>query len=152
MSLSFCPSHPRDATRCSDPFLPFIAFQSLKATRNFSISDWSKNFEVVFQDEEGQFWNFIFIFLNSPPHSYPPPYPLSTKKETTPLTHAHAHTSFFFQGKKVMSQDEKSGVYWPDGMVELVEHRHTGTWGESCKSVNQEGQVAFVEPGEMSIS
>ena len=27
--------------------------QSLKATRNFSVSDWSKNFEVVFQDEEG---------------------------------------------------------------------------------------------------
>uniref|UniRef100_A0A8C2PPJ9 Apoptosis resistant E3 ubiquitin protein ligase 1 n=1 Tax=Cyprinus carpio TaxID=7962 RepID=A0A8C2PPJ9_CYPCA len=26
---------------------------SLKATRNFSVSDWSKNFEVVFQDEEG---------------------------------------------------------------------------------------------------
>ena len=25
---------------------------SLKATQNFSISDWSKNFEVVFQDEE----------------------------------------------------------------------------------------------------
>lgn len=30
-------------------------FQSLKATRNFSVSDWSKNFEVVFQDEEGRF-------------------------------------------------------------------------------------------------
>lgn len=29
-------------------------FQSLKATRNFSVSDWSKNFEVVFQDEEGE--------------------------------------------------------------------------------------------------
>uniref|UniRef100_A0A8C9XP77 Apoptosis resistant E3 ubiquitin protein ligase 1 n=1 Tax=Sander lucioperca TaxID=283035 RepID=A0A8C9XP77_SANLU len=27
---------------------------SLKATRNFSVSDWSKNFEVVFQDEEGK--------------------------------------------------------------------------------------------------
>uniref|UniRef100_A0A7M4E9K5 Apoptosis resistant E3 ubiquitin protein ligase 1 n=1 Tax=Crocodylus porosus TaxID=8502 RepID=A0A7M4E9K5_CROPO len=26
---------------------------SLKATRNFSVSDWSKNFEVIFQDEEG---------------------------------------------------------------------------------------------------
>ena len=29
--------------------------QSLKATRNFSVSDWSKNFEVVFQDEEGSY-------------------------------------------------------------------------------------------------
>ncbi|XP_060037292.1 apoptosis-resistant E3 ubiquitin protein ligase 1 isoform X5 [Erinaceus europaeus] len=29
---------------------------SLKATRNFSISDWSKNFEVVFQDEEALDW------------------------------------------------------------------------------------------------
>lgn len=28
--------------------------QSLKSTRNFSVSDWSKNFEVVFQDEEGK--------------------------------------------------------------------------------------------------
>lgn len=28
--------------------------QSLKATRNFSVSDWSKNFEVIFQDEEGE--------------------------------------------------------------------------------------------------
>lgn len=28
--------------------------QSLKATKNFSVSDWSKNFEVVFQDEEGK--------------------------------------------------------------------------------------------------
>lgn len=33
--------------------LPSAAAQSLKATRNFSVSDWSKNFEVVFQDEEG---------------------------------------------------------------------------------------------------
>uniref|UniRef100_A0A8B9JWG5 Apoptosis-resistant E3 ubiquitin protein ligase 1 n=1 Tax=Astyanax mexicanus TaxID=7994 RepID=A0A8B9JWG5_ASTMX len=30
-----------------------ILDSSLKATRNFSVSDWSKNFEVVFQDEEG---------------------------------------------------------------------------------------------------
>lgn len=30
------------------------SFQSFKATRNFSVSDWSKNFEVVFQDEEGE--------------------------------------------------------------------------------------------------
>uniref|UniRef100_A0A6I8NVI9 HECT-type E3 ubiquitin transferase n=1 Tax=Ornithorhynchus anatinus TaxID=9258 RepID=A0A6I8NVI9_ORNAN len=29
---------------------------SLKATRNFSISDWSKNFEVIFQDEEALDW------------------------------------------------------------------------------------------------
>ncbi|XP_016362755.1 apoptosis-resistant E3 ubiquitin protein ligase 1-like isoform X2 [Sinocyclocheilus anshuiensis] len=29
---------------------------SLKATRNFSVSDWSKNFEVVFQDEEALDW------------------------------------------------------------------------------------------------
>ena len=29
---------------------------SLKATQNFSISDWSKNFEVVFQDEEAPDW------------------------------------------------------------------------------------------------
>jgi len=38
--------------------LPFIYLsiylQSFKATRNFSVSDWSKNFEVVFQDEEGE--------------------------------------------------------------------------------------------------
>lgn len=35
--------------------LSFLFFvQSLKATRNFSVSDWSKNFEVVFQDEEGK--------------------------------------------------------------------------------------------------
>lgn len=31
-----------------------IYLQSFKATRNFSVSDWSKNFEVVFQDEEGE--------------------------------------------------------------------------------------------------
>lgn len=31
-----------------------FSFQSFKATRNFSVSDWSKNFEVVFQDEEGE--------------------------------------------------------------------------------------------------
>ncbi|KAH0620495.1 hypothetical protein JD844_021016 [Phrynosoma platyrhinos] len=30
--------------------------QSLKATRNFSVSDWSKNFEVIFQDEEALDW------------------------------------------------------------------------------------------------
>ncbi|XP_006884845.1 PREDICTED: apoptosis-resistant E3 ubiquitin protein ligase 1-like [Elephantulus edwardii] len=30
--------------------------KSFKATRNFSISDWSKNFEVVFQDEEALDW------------------------------------------------------------------------------------------------
>lgn len=38
------------------PFLsvPPAVAQSLKATRNFSVSDWSKNFEVVFQDEEGK--------------------------------------------------------------------------------------------------
>lgn len=29
---------------------------SLKATRSFSISDWSKNFEVIFQDEEALDW------------------------------------------------------------------------------------------------
>ncbi|KAJ7344998.1 hypothetical protein JRQ81_000948 [Phrynocephalus forsythii] len=29
---------------------------SLKATRNFSVSDWSKNFEVIFQDEEALDW------------------------------------------------------------------------------------------------
>ncbi|XP_069493738.1 apoptosis-resistant E3 ubiquitin protein ligase 1 isoform X2 [Ambystoma mexicanum] len=29
---------------------------SLKATRNFSIADWSKNFEVIFQDEEALDW------------------------------------------------------------------------------------------------
>lgn len=29
---------------------------SFKATRNFSVSDWSKNFEVVFQDEEALDW------------------------------------------------------------------------------------------------
>ncbi|KAI2654686.1 Apoptosis-resistant E3 ubiquitin protein ligase 1 [Labeo rohita] len=29
---------------------------SLKATRNFSVSDWGKNFEVVFQDEEALDW------------------------------------------------------------------------------------------------
>nr|XP_033807473.1 apoptosis-resistant E3 ubiquitin protein ligase 1 isoform X4 [Geotrypetes seraphini] len=29
---------------------------SMKATRNFSISDWSKNFEVIFQDEEALDW------------------------------------------------------------------------------------------------
>uniref|UniRef100_A0A3B5LTY4 HECT-type E3 ubiquitin transferase n=2 Tax=Xiphophorus couchianus TaxID=32473 RepID=A0A3B5LTY4_9TELE len=29
---------------------------SLKVTRNFSVSDWSKNFEVVFQDEEALDW------------------------------------------------------------------------------------------------
>lgn len=34
----------------------FILDSSLKATRNFSVSDWSKNFEVVFQDEEALDW------------------------------------------------------------------------------------------------
>ncbi|XP_072895355.1 apoptosis-resistant E3 ubiquitin protein ligase 1 isoform X2 [Hemitrygon akajei] len=29
---------------------------SMKATRNFSASDWSKNFEVIFQDEEALDW------------------------------------------------------------------------------------------------
>uniref|UniRef100_A0A8C6Y8M2 Apoptosis-resistant E3 ubiquitin protein ligase 1 n=1 Tax=Naja naja TaxID=35670 RepID=A0A8C6Y8M2_NAJNA len=29
---------------------------TLKATRNFSVSDWSKNFEVTFQDEEALDW------------------------------------------------------------------------------------------------
>ncbi|XP_075568972.1 apoptosis-resistant E3 ubiquitin protein ligase 1 isoform X2 [Pelecanus crispus] len=29
---------------------------SFKATRNFSVSDWSKNFEVIFQDEEALDW------------------------------------------------------------------------------------------------
>uniref|UniRef100_A0A4W4F4W2 Apoptosis-resistant E3 ubiquitin protein ligase 1 n=1 Tax=Electrophorus electricus TaxID=8005 RepID=A0A4W4F4W2_ELEEL len=33
-----------------------ILDSSLKATRNFSVSDWSKNFEVVFQDEEALDW------------------------------------------------------------------------------------------------
>ncbi|KAK5608398.1 Apoptosis-resistant E3 ubiquitin protein ligase 1 [Crenichthys baileyi] len=33
-----------------------ILESSLKATRNFSVSDWSKNFEVVFQDEEALDW------------------------------------------------------------------------------------------------
>ena len=53
--LVFLSLTPRGAGQCSDNFFSFTAFQSLKATRNFSISDWSKNFEVVFQDEEGQF-------------------------------------------------------------------------------------------------
>lgn len=35
-------------------FLFCFFFQSFKATRNFSVSDWSKNFEVIFQDEEGE--------------------------------------------------------------------------------------------------
>nr|XP_012597536.1 apoptosis-resistant E3 ubiquitin protein ligase 1 isoform X3 [Microcebus murinus] len=34
----------------------YVSPKSLKATRNFSISDWSKNFEVVFQDEEALDW------------------------------------------------------------------------------------------------
>nr|XP_057946526.1 apoptosis-resistant E3 ubiquitin protein ligase 1-like [Doryrhamphus excisus]XP_057946831.1 apoptosis-resistant E3 ubiquitin protein ligase 1-like [Doryrhamphus excisus]XP_057946832.1 apoptosis-resistant E3 ubiquitin protein ligase 1-like [Doryrhamphus excisus] len=33
-----------------------ILDSSLKATRNFSVSDWNKNFEVVFQDEEALDW------------------------------------------------------------------------------------------------
>ncbi|TKS86493.1 Apoptosis-resistant E3 ubiquitin protein ligase 1 [Collichthys lucidus] len=33
-----------------------ILDSSLKVTRNFSVSDWSKNFEVVFQDEEALDW------------------------------------------------------------------------------------------------
>nr|XP_020469596.1 apoptosis-resistant E3 ubiquitin protein ligase 1 [Monopterus albus] len=33
-----------------------ILESSLKATKNFSVSDWSKNFEVVFQDEEALDW------------------------------------------------------------------------------------------------
>ncbi|XP_028293840.1 apoptosis-resistant E3 ubiquitin protein ligase 1 [Gouania willdenowi] len=33
-----------------------ILDSSLKATRNFSVSDWSKNFEIVFQDEEALDW------------------------------------------------------------------------------------------------
>lgn len=33
-----------------------VAVVALCATRNFSISDWSKNFEVVFQDEEALDW------------------------------------------------------------------------------------------------
>ncbi|XP_006632272.2 apoptosis-resistant E3 ubiquitin protein ligase 1 [Lepisosteus oculatus] len=33
-----------------------ILDSSLKATRNFSVSDWSKNLEVVFQDEEALDW------------------------------------------------------------------------------------------------
>ncbi|XP_061552281.1 apoptosis-resistant E3 ubiquitin protein ligase 1 isoform X1 [Phycodurus eques] len=33
-----------------------ILDSSLKATRNFSVSDWSKNFEVLFQDEEALDW------------------------------------------------------------------------------------------------
>ncbi|KAJ3613646.1 hypothetical protein NHX12_019892 [Muraenolepis orangiensis] len=33
-----------------------ILDSSLKAIRNFSVSDWSKNFEVVFQDEEALDW------------------------------------------------------------------------------------------------
>uniref|UniRef100_A0A6Q2ZK98 HECT-type E3 ubiquitin transferase n=1 Tax=Esox lucius TaxID=8010 RepID=A0A6Q2ZK98_ESOLU len=33
-----------------------ILDSSLKSTRNFSVSDWSKNFEVVFQDEEALDW------------------------------------------------------------------------------------------------
>ncbi|XP_050811636.1 apoptosis-resistant E3 ubiquitin protein ligase 1 isoform X3 [Gopherus flavomarginatus] len=34
----------------------YVSPKSLKATRNFSISDWSKNFEVIFQDEEALDW------------------------------------------------------------------------------------------------
>uniref|UniRef100_A0A4W5KBD6 Apoptosis-resistant E3 ubiquitin protein ligase 1 n=1 Tax=Hucho hucho TaxID=62062 RepID=A0A4W5KBD6_9TELE len=33
-----------------------ILDSSLKSTRNFSVSDWSKNFEVMFQDEEALDW------------------------------------------------------------------------------------------------
>uniref|UniRef100_A0A8C7Y7T8 Apoptosis-resistant E3 ubiquitin protein ligase 1 n=1 Tax=Oryzias sinensis TaxID=183150 RepID=A0A8C7Y7T8_9TELE len=33
-----------------------ILDSSLKATRNFSVSDWCKNFEIVFQDEEALDW------------------------------------------------------------------------------------------------
>ncbi|KAL7992563.1 hypothetical protein Chor_016819 [Crotalus horridus] len=35
---------------------PNLLDSSLKATRNFSVSDWSKNFEVTFQDEEALDW------------------------------------------------------------------------------------------------
>ncbi|XP_025056811.1 apoptosis-resistant E3 ubiquitin protein ligase 1 isoform X7 [Alligator sinensis] len=34
----------------------YVSPKSLKATRNFSVSDWSKNFEVIFQDEEALDW------------------------------------------------------------------------------------------------
>ncbi|XP_028676969.1 apoptosis-resistant E3 ubiquitin protein ligase 1 isoform X1 [Erpetoichthys calabaricus] len=34
----------------------FLLDTSLKATKNFSVSDWSKNFEIVFQDEEALDW------------------------------------------------------------------------------------------------
>ncbi|XP_030415015.1 apoptosis-resistant E3 ubiquitin protein ligase 1 isoform X3 [Gopherus evgoodei] len=34
----------------------YVSPKSMKATRNFSISDWSKNFEVIFQDEEALDW------------------------------------------------------------------------------------------------
>ncbi|KAG8126323.1 putative Protein KIAA0317-like protein [Naja naja] len=33
-----------------------LSLLTLKATRNFSVSDWSKNFEVTFQDEEALDW------------------------------------------------------------------------------------------------
>lgn len=54
-------SFPYDKLSC-DPIdnsffflsVPPAVAQSLKATKNFSVSDWSKNFEVVFQDEEGK--------------------------------------------------------------------------------------------------
>lgn len=51
-----------------------------------------------------------------------------------------------------MSQDKKGDVYWPDGLVERIEHKHTGTCGENFQSLKQKGEVTFVEPGEMSIS
>ncbi|KAM6254069.1 apoptosis-resistant E3 ubiquitin protein ligase 1 isoform 3-T3 [Spheniscus humboldti] len=34
----------------------YVSPKSFKATRNFSVSDWSKNFEVIFQDEEALDW------------------------------------------------------------------------------------------------
>lgn len=102
----FCLEPPRDTSQCFYSFLSFTAFQSLKATRNFSISDWSKNFEVVFQDEEGQFWNFIFIFF----------IPLSPRHTLSTLPQL-----LFPREKEVMSQDKKDSIYWLDAVVELVE-------------------------------
>ncbi|XP_067312109.1 apoptosis-resistant E3 ubiquitin protein ligase 1 isoform X2 [Pseudorasbora parva] len=46
---------PRTKT-CLKISRPSLLESSLKATRNFSVSDWSKNFEVVFQDEEALDW------------------------------------------------------------------------------------------------
>ena len=42
--------------------------------------------------------------------------------------------------KEVMSQDQKGGVYWLDGLVELVEHRRTRIWKVSSYEFEAEGQ------------